>query len=72
MQNKARLELADYEAVSERGLLVSLLSTSYVRFVPLLALLSLLSVFPENDKMTYTVSQSIICNFISLLDEKSY
>lgn len=25
MQNKARLELADYEAVSERGLLVSVL-----------------------------------------------
>ena len=40
MQNKARLELADYEAVSESGLLVSPLPTSQICFVSVLALLS--------------------------------
>lgn len=30
MQNKARLELADYEAVSERGLIVSALPSSHM------------------------------------------
>lgn len=30
MQNKARLELADYEAVSKRGLIVSALPSSYI------------------------------------------
>lgn len=40
MQNKARLELADYEAVSERGLLVSAILSSHICSAPVLPPLS--------------------------------
>lgn len=67
MQNKARLELADYEAVSERGLLVSTPPSLYICSLPVLAPLSglipCLFVLTDTENVCYSVCHCIICNF---------
>lgn len=62
MQNKARLELADYEAVSERGLF----SVSTPLFTYLLCFqlfISCLFVHTDTENIRYAVCHCIICNF---------
>lgn len=69
MQNKARLELADYEAVSEEGLLVSALLS--ICALPVLALLSYLLVHTDSNNICFSVCRCIICSSLStkLLNE---
>lgn len=69
MQNKARLELADYEAVSEEGLLVSALLS--ICALPVLALLSYLLGHTDSNNICFSMCHCIICSSLStkLLNE---
>ena len=62
MQNKARLELADYEAVSESGLFnVSTPLFTYLFCVQLF--ISCLFVHTDTENICYVMCHCIICNF---------